>query len=156
MNHRKTEHPSTRTCRYYLNDECRFDAELCWYKHVKSSIPEETLEYSCNDCDKRFQHKMELMKHRKTDHLSRVFKCRDFSQGKCNLAAISCWYVHDEHVEKRFNSDSGMNFENEKNIQNQDFHKYMEKTPPDQMSKIMNLINQLSLQVEMLEKKSEK
>ena len=44
--------------------------------------------------------------------------------------------------------------EQESEGQNMDFHKVQETTPPDQINKIMNLINKLSLQVEKLEKMS--
>ena len=153
MNHRKTEHPSKRTCRYFKLGDCRFDDGFCWYIHAtnseKTDQEDSFSEFTCNDCDKTFDSKSVLMKHKKIDHRSTVLKCRDFVQKKCSLSESSCWFLHDvkqsidENHEESENEESG----NKEQV----FHMASEKTPPDQMTKILSLINKLSLQVEILE-----
>ena len=91
------------------------------------------------------------MKHRKSEHKGKVSRCRDFLQGKCSLADNACWFSHDE---KENEAEDNEFDEQEPDFQNPVFHKVQEKTPPDQMSQIMSLINKLSLQVELLEKRS--
>ena len=39
MTHKKEEHPSNKTCRYYLKNTCLFSEKECWFKHT--NIPEE-------------------------------------------------------------------------------------------------------------------
>ena len=157
MNHRKMEHPSNKKCRYYLNEMCRFDAETCWYKHEAESMENvqesSSIENSCKDCGKTFLSKSDMMKHRKSEHKSKVSRCRDFLQERCNLSENACWYSHDEKENEVKDHKSD---EQEPDFQNSGFHRVQEKTPPDQMGKIMTLINKLSLQVELLEKKSMK
>ena len=43
MIHRKEKHASNKVCRYFKKGECLFDEDTCWYKHVKSVEPEETI-----------------------------------------------------------------------------------------------------------------
>ena len=51
MNHRKADHPSVKKCRYFLNGECKFNAETCWYKHEVNLKPEERKEVYDTICD---------------------------------------------------------------------------------------------------------
>ena len=37
MNHRSSEHPTTKACRYFKQGTCNFSAEDCWYAHAKTS-----------------------------------------------------------------------------------------------------------------------
>ena len=149
MNHRKTEHPSKKICRYFRMQACDFDAETCWYRHENNSSEKEEIvdEDSCKDCDEKFQIKSDLMKHRKMNHRSKVYGCRDFVQGKCTFQESSCWFLHDKVEE---DNESLKDIERKK----QDFHEAQKNIPPDQMTLMMNLIQKLSLQVEMLEKNS--
>ena len=97
MNHRKSEHPSNRTCRFFLDGECIFDADDCWYRHHEKQKQEESQpaqSFACNLCDAIFKHKYELMKHKKEKHISKVSKFRAFLQGNCSLNEKSCWFVH--------------------------------------------------------------
>ena len=151
MNHRKTEHPSSRPCRYFVNDECRFDSEKCWYRHVDNSKHESReieLNLQCNVCDDNFNLRSDLMSHKKTKHPDKVSKCKLFSQGNCTSDENSCWFVHqteqkeDEAMDTRDSTNESV------------FHKAEEKTPPDQMSSILTMIKRLSFQVEELEKRS--
>ena len=103
---------------------------------------------SCKDCGEIFQSKPDLMRHRKQKHRSKVFECRDFAQGKCTFQESVCWFLHgkvgEDHDDLKDTSET----------KEQDFHEAQENIPPDQMALMINLIRKLSLQVEMLEKKS--
>ena len=149
----KLLHPSNKICRYFLKNECSWDSD-CWYRHLsKSYDTNETNSdvMSCNVCEKVFQLKSELMKHKKSDHFIKVSKCRNFVQKNCKKSENECWFRHDE-LDTETETDNDDKQDSVK--QNQDFHEAQEKTPPDQMNKILNLINKLSLQVEMLEKRA--
>ena len=151
MNHRKSDHPSTKKCRYFLKNECKFSEDTCWYKHeLESKIQEkrQLLNFPCNDCEHVFEHRYQLMKHRKIEHIDKVSNCRVFSQGKCKLDENSCWFGHKEKESEEMEIDEGIN--------ELGFHKAPEKTPPDQMKTIMDMIKKLSVQVEQLERISQK
>ena len=77
MNHRKSQHPSQKKCRYFKLNACDFDAETCWYRHESNKKEGEeniVVCHSCKDCDDEFVSKSELMKHRKRMHKSKVFE----------------------------------------------------------------------------------
>ena len=146
MNHRKEEHPSNKICRYFKEDACQFTDVMCWYKHesklAHKSQENLNLEYPCNICDEMFGTKSDLMRHKKHEHRQNIAKCRDFMQGKCAWNSSSCWFLHDDQ-------EMEMEIDDE-----QDFHKAQEKNPPDQISMMMKMIQKLSLQIEILEKKA--
>ena len=147
MNHRRTEHPSNKLCRYFQDESCRFDAETCWYKHENKVKPDSgklSNTCKCTECEHIFSDKGNLMKHMKTDHPKIVPMCRNFLQGNCNLSDNSCWFNHEK-------DDRNMNVE-ENELNNSVFHMAPEKIPPDQISLLMTMIKKLSLQVENLEK----
>ena len=141
MKHRKSEHPSTKTCRYFQLKQCKFDEDSCWYKHeiISQSQVERTLiESTCNECDTNFKGKNELMMHKKITHEKKVQKCRKFQQGNCVFDKNRCWFSHDmipknDEIEQVFCEDK-------------------EKTPPDQIQNIYAIINQLSNQVAQMMK----
>ena len=151
MNHRKLEHPSNKVCRYFLKQECDFDSKDCWYSHEDvASIVErnQCSEFKCNVCEKKFENNSTLMKHKKMEHPDRVSKCKRFEQGKCNTNEQSCWFIHPS---AKIQND-GM--EMEKETTESVFREAQEKSPPDQMGNILNMISKLSFQVEQLEKMS--
>ena len=75
-------------------------------------------------------------------------KCRNFVRGNCILADDTCWFLHyRENGNDKF-------FEDESESREEDFRLAEEKVPPDQMNKINKLLNKLTMQVEILEKKS--
>lgn len=94
MNHRRAEHPTKRNCRYFLNESCKFKDNTCWYRHElePSGKPEEKKEFTftCNQCEKIFNHRQDLMMHKKGEHREKVAKCRHFVTGQCNLKEKSC------------------------------------------------------------------
>ena len=108
------------------------------------------LDYPCKHCDKMFGLRSDLMKHKKTDHLDTVPRCRDFLQGNCNSPANSCWYIHTTEQKEVIEMDIDVT------LNEQVFHQAQEKTPPDQITNILMMLNKLSFQVEQLEKMSKK
>ena len=151
MNHRKEEHPSSKKCRYFQLDQCRFDADTCWYKH---NTEERNVSFqariTCDHCEVVFKEKSDLRKHMKSSHAEKVSNCRSFMQGSCELNDF-CWFNHvvqnKEDVLKR-SKEANIN----ENLNSSVFCMAPEKTPPDQMGLIMNMLNKLSVQVENLEK----
>ena len=79
MNHRKLEHPSKKICRYFLKQECVFDAESCWYVHKTENINNEG--DTCNECGLFFEDRNNFMKHKKNLHVDQVAKCVNFING---------------------------------------------------------------------------
>ena len=155
MNHRKMEHPSNKKCRYYQTEACRFDSETCWYIHAiespKGLYQNKGYDNSCDQCAKMFESKLDLMKHRKTEHSDKVAKCINFAQGNCSFTESSCWFMHDEGRSKM---DMHIGNEHESEVKEQVFQEARDKSPPDFVAKIMNLIETLSIQVGKLEKNS--
>ena len=153
MNHRKTDHPSNRICRYFRNDECDFDAETCWYRHEVKTVPsgrKALPRFQCNECDDEFGSQSVLMTHKKAKHPDKISKCKDFSQGKCKEDGNSCWFEHSSEQRK----SEEMETDEAKN--DSVFREAEIKTPPHQMTSIMMMIQRLSVQVEHLEKISMK
>ena len=90
------------------------------------------------------------MNHRKANHLEKVSKCRNLSEGNCNAEENFCWFAH-PRVEKE-----SENMETDEELNESVFHKEQMKTPPDQLTDILKMIQKLSFQVKELEKKSSK
>ena len=143
MNHRREEHPSNRVCRYFKQGSCDFEDGECWCKHTTKTMQqkEQLEDYSCKECEHKFETKKDVMKHKKMVHGGFVSICKNFAQGKCDYDENSCWFKHTE---------DGMDTESE---DEQVFQNAQEKTPPDQNRMMMDMINNLSIQVEMLRKK---
>ena len=55
-------------------------------------------QYSCNFCDESFTDIHDLMSHKKTDHLDRVSKCRNYSDGNCPYSDGDCWFDHGANI----------------------------------------------------------
>ena len=94
------------------------------------------------------------MKHTKRFHPLTVAKCRNYKTGNCNLADNDCWFMHEakQNKDKESPDEEEINLE-EANVNTDSvFHKVMEKTPPDQMSQLVDIIKKLTIKVENLEK----
>ena len=145
MNHRKSDHPSNRRCKFYLKQACIFDSDTCWYRHEEQLVNDlehqDKTENECKDCEQKFQSKSDLMKHRKMEHQNRVSRCRDYLQGKCDLNDSLCWFIHEQQENKEAHE--------------QVFHEAQESIPPDQVTQILSMITKLSFQVDLLEKMSQ-
>ena len=149
MNHRKASHPSKRKCRYFVKDQCSFNAETCWYNHENATKQDD--EFECNYCDEKFGQTSALMTHKKMKHPDKVSTCKKFSQGNCDENEKSCWFAHprvDRECED-METDDGKVIESV-------FCQTEKERPPDQMTSIMKMIKKLSCQVEELEKMTRK
>ena len=159
MTHRKSKHPSARTCRYFKRDECIFSSEVCWYRHDETLEVEQEKKFSkltCQYCSETFEGKKDLKMHMKRKHRELVAKCTDFENGKCQLKEYWCWFIHEDqakectnNIEKNSENDS---FKAETN--NQVFRETTEKIPPDQTSQILKMLTELSLQVKNIENRT--
>lgn len=148
MNHRKAEHPSTKQCRYFLLDECKFDKSTCWYSHElnsQSEVKDDLSKNTCNVCDNNFIRKNDLMKHKKLMHKQKIQKCRKFLQGNCQFGGKTCWFSH-EAASKNDKIEELL-------VNDQDFREEKTNIPPDQIQDIYSIINKLSCQVAELMKK---
>ena len=144
MNHRKSEHPSNKKCRYFLQDQCKFNENVCWYSHEKNTKSEADVsssENACNECDANFTSKKELMKHKKLVHKQNIQKCRKYLQGNCAFEEQICWFSHEIVQQNK-----------EKETEQQVFWEEKDTTPPDQIENIYAIIARLSQQVEQMMK----
>ena len=93
MRLRKSEHPNiVRPCKNFPNGACNFNSESCYWSHdIKEN---EASAFNCYICGKTFQNKVEVMKHRKTDHVSHVEPCNKFLNGECPFQSNFCWFLH--------------------------------------------------------------
>merc|ERR1719319_678998 len=94
MKHRKMVHPSTQVCKNFPG--CKWGNE-CIHVHpgeMDLDIPSqvEGPMIACRLCSSKFTNKHNLMMHRKSEHIDRVNKCRDFESSTCTRTL--CWYKH--------------------------------------------------------------
>ena len=104
---------------------------------------------NCNMCEKVVNENNVFMQHRKTQHTGSNKKCEDFGKGRCTRSEDDCWYIH---------NDSSKEFPRTQNTesQRQDFrHAPANSFPPDQMSRMLWMMNNLCRKVEGMEKRFE-
>ena len=145
--HRKVEHPSKKTCRYFLKGTCFFDEVKCLYNHDKRMEKEsdtESINYACRECDFVTKSKNDLMYHIKNVHTESLSVCRKFREGKCERSEIFCWFSHDMKKQKN-DEHEGIVFSNS------GFQEAPQKAPPDQNLNLLEMITKLTLQVEKLD-----
>ena len=137
MNHRKKEHPSKRVCRYFKEGTCIFEDEECWWNHFPKNEQSnlEIFSHPCQQCDTFFKTQTELLKHKKIKHSSTSSKCWDFMNGTCELSENSCLFRHEEQSME-------VDYQTE-----QVFQETKEKKAPDQLDKMMNMINKLRQEI---------
>ena len=145
MNHRREEHKSNKTCRYFLQNSCRFEAKECWYKH-ENKQSEKDVDRCCSEI---FKEKREFRKHLKAMHRNEVARCRDFENGQCSLDDNTCWFVHEEKAKN--NDDIIHEKANNIEVAESVFGKATKKTPPDQVSLLTEIIKQMTIQMKNLE-----
>ena len=150
MSHRKEDHPSNKTCRYYIKGECHFSAEECWYLHkVKPNSgdsDERNAEFQCFVCKNIFSSKYDLMDHKKKNHPSKIL-CTKFQKRECKRSSEDCRYLH-----VLFTSVPGVGSISSQNapaqklssVWQQDFPQLPPTTAPNQEALIMalNMVNQ--------------
>jgi hypothetical protein len=126
----------------------------CWYVHVEDmetdQIPEkEANKFECNMCEESFEEKKSFMQHRKNKHTGSNRRCENFSAGKCERNSDECWYVHSEQPDKTPNNQNAIPKE-------QGFCQApTDPLPPDQMSRMFWMVNNLVRKVEGMEKRFE-
>ena len=99
MHHRKNDHSGTVAyCRNNVVGKCPFADDACWWRHDNEVTASDNI--SCFICDKTFNTKSEMMKHRKRDHKQIVKVCEKFKEQLCRYKSDSCWYSHEEEVDK--------------------------------------------------------
>ena len=59
----------------------------------------------CHYCDKTFETKDSVMKHRKEVHREKVKKCVYFSAGWCNYGDELCWFIHQKNEKNQFEEE---------------------------------------------------
>ena len=100
MNHRKEVHPSNRKCRNFPLGKCIY-GNGCWYVHaedlmdVDESFQHTESKIKCYICDKTFETKDMMKKHKKSLHVKDVQICEKFNQNKCTRNSDRCWYRHE-------------------------------------------------------------
>ena len=69
-------------CRNYLEKNCSFTADACWWNHKER---ENASGVMCFICSEVFETRSEMMKHRKTNHANIVQQCSKFVEGNCQF-----------------------------------------------------------------------
>ena len=122
MNHRKSDHPSNKICRYYAKGECIFDSSTCWYRHIDSPDMLKSQTFKCIKCMNTFSSKVELDSHIKNAH------DKSPENDRKSLA------------NEKFNEDLNMGFP-----------KQVEMMPPDN-NQVVEILQNLVLQVKNMQK----
>ena len=87
--------------------QCGYGDNLCWFLHCESA--DESLaaaNIKCNFCEKEFQFRSQLLRHKKQKHWDSVSICRNEEQNNCKFGSKNCWFKHEnekiikEHDEK--------------------------------------------------------
>ena len=101
----------------------------------------------CYDCGKQFDSYYYLMNHRREEHKSNK-PCRYFLENRCNYEAEKCWYKHEEKAKmiNEHNTDGQLNQEGQDSV----FHRAVNKTPPDQMNSLSEIIKQMTIHMKSL------
>ena len=93
MTHRKKMHMNTVAfCRNKTEGNCDYSDDMCWWNHnVEMQNGDQV---KCYVCNKTFERKTEMMKHRKKEHSEVVMPCRKFQNNECRFQDDSCWFIH--------------------------------------------------------------
>ena len=123
MMRRKSFHSATvAVCRNYLEKNCSFTADACWWNHQER---ENASGVMCFICSEVFETRSEMMKHRKTNHANIVQQCSKFVEGNCQFQEKFCWFKHFEEIHEE--NDDGM--EEEEEVENQSVFQNARKNP---------------------------
>ena len=155
MNHLKKEHPSNRVCCYFKENTCIFEESECRYIH-SMQIKSEDQKHGCNKCGKTCQTRSELKRHLKGEHRELVARCKNFIAGRCERMDRYCWFLHETNGEDLTNKvleHKTEDMETESFLKKSVFHEGKERTPPDQLTHIMEVLTKLSLRMENLEQR---
>ena len=90
MQHKKTKHSDkVSSCWKYVAGKCSFGEEQCWFLHNSKKVND----FKCSICDEMFNTQKDLMKHRKSEHINVIKKCKNYDA--C-LFKKECWYTHED------------------------------------------------------------
>ena len=130
MNHRKSEHlSSVAYCRNNIEGKCEYSEDMCWWNHAER-LADENENIRCYLCDKMFDSKAHMMKHRKIEHLNLVRPCNQFRQNCCRFKSESCWFKHDLEYETESNGKSASNVDSSEKGNESVFQKVSENLEP--------------------------
>ena len=162
MDHRRDEHNSgNKVCHYYKEGSCYFISEdkgKCWYLHqdIDKHSTDTTDEFDCKSCEKKFKTRYEVMNHRKDEHEDEVPLCKDFVEGK-KCSRNRCWFSHKKNMGPpnmscqivKDKNNLVTNSNNSKGF----WHPQQSSEPPDQLTKMMEMISALTTEVSQLKMK---
>ena len=95
MYHKKSTHEDkVYTCWSFLEGNCTFKDDDCWFLHCESE--QYTSEWKCSFCESKFICQSELLRHRKNEHRNRVQMCRNEKDGTCIFGSLNCWFIHED------------------------------------------------------------
>ena len=168
MEHRKHQHPSNKKCRNYPEGpegRC-IRGKACWYIHEEqlmevdeSVVSENSFEgakFKCNHCEKSFKGKNDFMRHNKLYHIKNVANCEKYEKGLCTRNDNQCWYKHQGclNQSKQHVDDHDQHHPQD---QQQVFQQALENPPPpEQMTRIVEKVDNLCMKMERMEEKLEK
>ena len=99
MMHRKDVHAEkVNMCSYFIEGNCNFGTDKCWYSHTKNN--QKTTTFKCSKCEQVFETRPDFMLHKKKDHSESIPICREALNGTCKFGKINCWYNHENENEK--------------------------------------------------------
>ena len=149
MTHKKNAHPSKKRCRNFPGS-CKH-GKSCWWVHVEDmEIDQESenknemmkeMTFNCNVCGESFKEKSQLRRHIKAKHTESNQICEKYRKGQCDREPNDCWFLHKNDAaspEKQVFQQVSPN-----------------PYPPDQLSKMFWMMNNLMRKVEGMEKKVE-
>ena len=74
---------------------------------------------TCRNCGIQLKTKIDLMNHRKKEHLHSVAPCRNYINKKCSFPSELCWWNHSESKENNIECYvCGITFENKSSLMN--------------------------------------
>ena len=130
LQHRKKEHySSVAPCKKYAENNCPYKNETCFWNHTKTS---ESENIQCFICGKTFRNKIEIMKHRKLEHIEFFKVCNKYQEGKCGFQESFCFFKHDkkEQIDVEPVEDMDVVTETEAVVAESVFHKTPIKLKP--------------------------
>ena len=108
---------------------------------------EEASNFKCYGCTTDFKTKDTFMKHKKSFHPANVLKCEKFVSNKCDRSNEQCWF---KQIDKTTLNSGHQDFSAKEQVL---WEARRNSLSPDQISKLMEIMNQLCLKVEILEKR---
>ena len=87
-------------CRNYKQGKCDYSEDMCWWNHSEKEF-ELHDKIQCFICNKIFDNRTDMMKHRKKEHVEMIKTCRQYQSNNCRYVSESCWFKHENDEELR-------------------------------------------------------